>query len=569
MTAEPAKIHRLVTFLGTGSYQPTTYALGERRAETTRFVCRALAELLQPAEIVVLATEQAERTHGPALKEALHGKFPSPEFEPIPFGENSEQLWRQFEIIKMQLRGGRRAVMLDITHGFRSSPFFAAAVVSFVRTVDESRPEFRVCYAGALGATGEGVTPIWELSEFVTLLDWTSALMLFLRTGRAEEAAIQAELIGHELRRAWVKAGRPGTEPPLKELGDSLRQFGKDLETLRTGDLLIGRKRKTSSAARLLTAATDARQAVIAHTPALADVLDRIVAMVRPLAGERMDLSGTEGRNAVAALAETYFRLGRYLEATATIREGWINFYAPKAVLSPGAPGFDAKERKRIEDQASEIDHVFREVTDRRNDLAHAQYRPSAQGADGIIRKVGELVEKFRAASHARCFVNLSNHPSAGWKREQIEAALALGEHVVDVEFPKVPPGAAEENLPAIAEECVRQIPIGTTHALVQGEFTLAFEIVRRLQEQGIACVAATTEREVEEAGEGRKTSRFRFVRFRGYPPLVGRQLEETAPNCDPDTGQQPLTSLQGSGRGLWGKDSARTVRRPRDEWDR
>ena len=33
--------------------------------------------------------------------------------------------------------------------------------------------------------------------------------------------------------------------------------------------------------------------------------------------------------------------------------------------------------------------------------------------------------------------------------------------------------------------------------------------------------------------------------------------------------GQQPLTPWQGSGRGLWGKDSARTLRRLRDEWSR
>ena len=32
---------------------------------------------------------------------------------------------------------------------------------------------------------------------------------------------------------------------------------------------------------------------------------------------------------------------------------------------------------------------------------------------------------------------------------------------------------------------------------------------------------------------------------------------------------QQPLTPLDGSGRGLWGKDSSRTVRKLRDEWDR
>ena len=32
---------------------------------------------------------------------------------------------------------------------------------------------------------------------------------------------------------------------------------------------------------------------------------------------------------------------------------------------------------------------------------------------------------------------------------------------------------------------------------------------------------------------------------------------------------QQPLMPMQGSGRGLWGKNSARTIRRLRDEWSR
>jgi CRISPR-associated protein Csx16 len=150
MAAETDKVHRLVTFLGTGNYQPTTYAFGERRAETTRFVCRALAELLAPAEIVVLATEQAKSTHGSDLEREL-AKSSSLKFEPMPFGENSEQLWQQFEVIKTQLRGSAGPVMLDITHGFRSSPFFAAAVASFVRAVDEDPLDLRVCYAGALG----------------------------------------------------------------------------------------------------------------------------------------------------------------------------------------------------------------------------------------------------------------------------------------------------------------------------------------------------------------------------------------------------------------------------------
>ncbi len=32
---------------------------------------------------------------------------------------------------------------------------------------------------------------------------------------------------------------------------------------------------------------------------------------------------------------------------------------------------------------------------------------------------------------------------------------------------------------------------------------------------------------------------------------------------------QRPLLPLAGSGRGLWGKDSSRTLRKLRDEWSR
>jgi prevent-host-death family protein len=37
----------------------------------------------------------------------------------------------------------------------------------------------------------------------------------------------------------------------------------------------------------------------------------------------------------------------------------------------------------------------------------------------------------------------------------------------------------------------------------------------------------------------------------------------------DAAVGQLPLMPLAGSGRGLWGKDSTRTLRRLRDEWSR
>lgn len=118
------------------------------------------------------------------------------------------------------------------------------------------------------------------------------------------------------------------------------------------------------------------------------------------------------------------------------------------------------------------------------------------------------------------CFVNLSNHPSAKWEEAQVKAAQSLAERIEDIAFPSVPPDADEKAIAALADECAAKVPPETSHALVQGEFTLTMELVRRLQARGITCLAATSKRDVEEGSDGRRVSNFAFVRFRAYPDL-------------------------------------------------
>jgi prevent-host-death family protein len=50
-----------------------------------------------------------------------------------------------------------------------------------------------------------------------------------------------------------------------------------------------------------------------------------------------------------------------------------------------------------------------------------------------------------------------------------------------------------------------------------------------------------------------------------------GRPVAALVPIDAYDAGvrQEPLTPAAGSGRGLWGKNSARAIRRQRDEWSR
>ena len=126
-------------------------------------------------------------------------------------------------------------------------------------------------------------------------------------------------------------------------------------------------------------------------------------------------------------------------------------------------------------------------------------------------------------------FLNISNHPSDQWSEEQKAAARAIAPELLDISFPAVPPEADTAQIEEMADRLIASLhsmDMGVPWefakaAMVQGEFTLAVALVRRLQQCGIPCYAATTQRVVETDSEGRKVSTFRFVRFRAYPNLV------------------------------------------------
>lgn len=118
-------------------------------------------------------------------------------------------------------------------------------------------------------------------------------------------------------------------------------------------------------------------------------------------------------------------------------------------------------------------------------------------------------------------FVNVSNHPSALWGDDQMRAALALGDVVVDVDFPGVPSLATKADVRLMAKRVVAKVMAVAggrrVVAHVMGELTLSFAIVGMLRAEGVVCVASSTERVVEILPDGRKASSFRFGLFREY----------------------------------------------------
>jgi len=118
-------------------------------------------------------------------------------------------------------------------------------------------------------------------------------------------------------------------------------------------------------------------------------------------------------------------------------------------------------------------------------------------------------------------FVNCSNHPSELWGERQLQEAGKWGE-IEDYPFPYVKAGADEERISEMAQQAVRDIMrMNPDVVMCQGEFTLTYQIVQTLKEQGILVVSACSERCVAEKqlpdGSTHRESKFQFVRFRKY----------------------------------------------------
>ena len=118
-------------------------------------------------------------------------------------------------------------------------------------------------------------------------------------------------------------------------------------------------------------------------------------------------------------------------------------------------------------------------------------------------------------------FINHTNHPSAQWSEEQLQAARQYGD-VVDVPFPQIEAGLSEAEVHDMAEAAAGRIAeLKPSAVLVQGEFTYSYAIIGYLLKAKIDVLAACSERCTEcfvnEQQETVKRSVYKFVRFRSY----------------------------------------------------
>ena len=100
----------------------------------------------------------------------------------IEDGKTEEEIWSIFEKIYNSFNEGDE-VIFDITHGLRSIPMLALTVLNYAKVIKNIK--ISGIYYGAYEAKSieTSIAPIFDLASYNDILEWTSAINLFINYG--------------------------------------------------------------------------------------------------------------------------------------------------------------------------------------------------------------------------------------------------------------------------------------------------------------------------------------------------------------------------------------------------
>lgn len=325
------KLLKLLTFLGVGKYEPTTYVWGEAE-HTTRYAPVASCHFLKPASVITFLTEEAQQQ---VFDDFRKGFPPDVEVrpQPIPLGSNQQELWQIFQAVADAVKPGDK-VAFDITHGLRSFPLIGLLAAAFLR-FGMNASIAHILY-GAFDVRDRNVqpsrTPMFDLTPMLVLLEWAAAADRFAQTG---DARPMARLLDASQGSSFVSKARDTlTNVSLAallcqpfSLAESAKRLKDDLRGIQTE--LIG-------------------SALPFHL-----LWQRVAEVFSPFAVE-IEASLDKVLVSQLKLVEWYAQNNQLMQAMALAREWMIN-----AVIFRLGHGFTLKERER-ERYAVAVNHLER-----------------------------------------------------------------------------------------------------------------------------------------------------------------------------------------------------------------
>ena len=206
---------KILSFLGPSNYSFTKYKYRDVIVPT-RFFAEALPKFFPETEKILVFVTPTVKKHDnlEELKSRL-GRLLEP--VDIPESHTAEALWEIFDVLVGRVKEGER-VVFDITNSFRSLPFLVFIAAAFLRSVRKVEVEAVIYGAFEARDRDTNISPVFDLTPFVSLFDWLAAANQFIYTGNARYLASQLMRTDKEL---------------LRPLADNVIAIAQGLELLR------------------------------------------------------------------------------------------------------------------------------------------------------------------------------------------------------------------------------------------------------------------------------------------------------------------------------------------------
>ncbi|NJL54072.1 TIGR02221 family CRISPR-associated protein [bacterium] len=432
----------LITIIGTNLYSKTTYAFDEQSNKPVKYFPDALAQyLLGQSETIekafVIATEKAQNSNWsgkdqngePNLEECFRQLGIAAEVISVPNGANQDEAWQIFDAVAEKIPEDAE-VIFDITHGFRNIPMLLLAVMRYLHEAQRvsikrvyygayeavERPRKQASQSPVAAEVEEPKTPVYELTSFVTLLDWANAVEVFNRTGNSTLLASQLRNIQDGLYRA---NNAPDQLKP-KALPTRLKNVADRLEKLSTALDLVRPLEVMELAHELMNQLNAAKTEFPTWAKPFNILLEKVRETFSSLAlsaSKSEDADSEEVIRKKRLLIQWYQEHGRYLAAALLARE-WV---VSLVIHQNGLPTkiLDTETRRATEELLNGLQRfrrdkstlqtnmrieqdvlkVWVQIPDVRNDLAHCGMRKSPKPAENlseIIQNIVQLIQHIK-----------------------------------------------------------------------------------------------------------------------------------------------------------------------------
>lgn len=418
---------KAISFLGAGKAYDTTYVMPDGRDFTASYFPAALVRFYRVDELKVFVTTDAQAMHFARLEALVAGCVKACDPVPIPDGRNEGELWTVFQAVADSVAPGEQ-VIFDITHGFRSLPFLSFLAAAYLRAVKGIHLE-AVLY-GALEAGDRSIqparAPVFDLTRFVSLLDWLTAADHFTRFGDARDLAA----LLRDPQATPVNLAAASGDREAQRMTSALHHAAAALEKV-TAPLLLARPVETmEQAARFEGSLERARADLADQAPPFALIADQVRQAYAPfgLADPLVPGHVRQALDIQRQLVHWYISKQQVMQAVTLAREWlvswvmhWLDEYPlddrgrREAVtgvinteahrLPQGGAGSQTPEAGRSFRALflREVPHLedalrlYNELSQVRNDLDHTGMRKGALLAATLARRVAELCVQLDA----------------------------------------------------------------------------------------------------------------------------------------------------------------------------